>query len=91
MTGNAWQWVADWYGFDHFREQSKTEKVIENPKGPAQSYDPDDGGVAGRRTQARHARRLVPVQRRLLPVAIARARGAAPIHTTRCRTSAFDS
>jgi len=42
MTGNAWQWVADWYGFDHFRDQSKL-KLIENPKGPAQSYDPDDG------------------------------------------------
>jgi len=41
MTGNAWQWVADWYGFDHFREQSKL-KLIGNPKGPAQSYDPDD-------------------------------------------------
>jgi formylglycine-generating enzyme required for sulfatase activity len=44
MTGNAWQWVADWYGFDHFREQSKL-KLIENPRGPAQSYDPDDGAV----------------------------------------------
>jgi formylglycine-generating enzyme required for sulfatase activity len=41
MTGNAWQWVADWYGFDQFREQSKL-KLIENPRGPAQSYDPDD-------------------------------------------------
>ena len=44
MTGNAWQWVADWYGFDHFREQSKLKR-IENPKGPAQSYDPDDGSA----------------------------------------------
>jgi formylglycine-generating enzyme required for sulfatase activity len=44
MTGNAWQWVADWYGFDHFREQSKL-KLVENPKGPARSYDPDDGPV----------------------------------------------
>jgi len=44
MTGNAWQWVADWYGFDHFREQSKLKR-IENPQGPAQSYDPDDGSA----------------------------------------------
>jgi formylglycine-generating enzyme required for sulfatase activity len=44
MTGNAWQWVADWYGFDHFREASK-RKLTANPKGPAQSYDPDDGAV----------------------------------------------
>lgn len=44
MTGNAWQWVADWYGFDHFREQAKLKR-IENPQGPAQSYDPDDGSA----------------------------------------------
>jgi formylglycine-generating enzyme required for sulfatase activity len=41
MTGNAWQWVADWYGFDHFKEQAK-RGAITNPGGPAQSYDPDD-------------------------------------------------
>jgi formylglycine-generating enzyme required for sulfatase activity len=41
MTGNAWQWVADWYGFDHFKEQAKLGSVA-NPSGPAQSYDPDD-------------------------------------------------
>jgi formylglycine-generating enzyme len=44
MTGNAWQWVGDWYGFDHFKEQAKLGKVA-NPSGPAQSYDPDDGEV----------------------------------------------
>jgi formylglycine-generating enzyme required for sulfatase activity len=44
MTGNAWQWVADWYGFDYFRDQAKL-KMIDNPRGPAQSYDPDDGNV----------------------------------------------
>jgi formylglycine-generating enzyme required for sulfatase activity len=44
MTGNAWQWVADWYGFDHFKEQLKLGRVA-NPRGPSQSYDPDDGPV----------------------------------------------
>ena len=44
MTGNAWQWVADWYGFDHFKDQAKRGSVA-NPHGPAQSYDPDDRGV----------------------------------------------
>ena len=44
MTGNAWQWVADWYGFDHFKEQAK-RGAIANPPGPAESYDPDDRGV----------------------------------------------
>jgi formylglycine-generating enzyme len=44
MTGNAWQWVADWYGFDHFRDQAKLGAAA-NPRGPSQSYDPDDGNV----------------------------------------------
>ena len=33
MTGNAWQWVADWYRSDHFRVQAKQSKVID-PQGP---------------------------------------------------------
>jgi sulfatase modifying factor 1 len=45
MTGNAWQWVADWYDADYFREQAKLAKVQVDPKGPAQSYDPEDGNV----------------------------------------------
>ncbi len=44
MTGNAWQWVADWYGADYFQQQAR-KGVIDNPSGPAQSYDPDDRGV----------------------------------------------
>ena len=41
MTGNAWQWVADWYRADYFQQQAGLER-IENPTGPADSYDPDD-------------------------------------------------
>lgn len=41
MTGNAWQWTADWYRADYFLMQSKTE-VTSNPQGPADSYDPED-------------------------------------------------
>lgn len=41
MTGNAWQWVADWYRADYFKQQA-AGKVIVNPVGPADSYDPDD-------------------------------------------------
>ena len=41
MTGNAWQWVADWYGADYFAEQAKRVRAVD-PKGPAQSYDPED-------------------------------------------------
>jgi formylglycine-generating enzyme len=47
MTGNAWQWVSDWYGFDYFAYQAKQngDKLIVNPQGPNQSFDPADPGV----------------------------------------------
>ena len=47
MTGNAWQWVADWYRSDYFAMQSKEfgNSVANNPQGPTNSYDPDDAGV----------------------------------------------
>ena len=47
MTGNAWQWVADWYRTDYFAMQAKEygDKVILNPQGPDQSFDPVDPGV----------------------------------------------
>ena len=47
MTGNAWQWVSDWYGFDYFAQQAKQygNKLIMNPQGPDQSFDPADRGV----------------------------------------------
>jgi len=47
MTGNAWQWVADWYRSDYFAMQSKEfgNSVANNPQGPTSSYDPDDAGV----------------------------------------------
>jgi formylglycine-generating enzyme required for sulfatase activity len=42
MTGNAWQWVADWYRADQFRREASTGSVIDNPAGPAGSWDPAD-------------------------------------------------
>ena len=41
MTGNAWQWVADWYDSDVFARQAKLAKVVD-PQGPAASHDPED-------------------------------------------------
>jgi sulfatase modifying factor 1 len=41
MTGNAWQWVADWYDSDVFAGQAKLAKVVD-PQGPAASHDPED-------------------------------------------------
>ena len=44
MTGNAWQWVADWYEADYFAEQAKLASVVD-PKGPSWSHDPDDASA----------------------------------------------
>lgn len=45
MTGNAWQWVADWYGADYFRKQAAEKGPVNDPKGPATAFDPSDPGV----------------------------------------------
>ena len=45
MTGNAWQWVADWYRADQFRREASAGRVIEDPQGPSDSWDPADAGV----------------------------------------------
>src|SRR5262249_61182851 len=41
MTGNAWQWVSDWYRADYFKMQAGL-KLVGNPAGPGHSYDPAD-------------------------------------------------
>lgn len=46
MTGNAWQWVADWYRADYFALQARRpEGSIADPQGPDRSFDPADPGV----------------------------------------------
>lgn len=47
MTGNAWQWVSDWYRADHFAMQAAAaaKTPIANPQGPESSYDPSEPGV----------------------------------------------
>jgi len=45
MTGNAWQWVADWYRADQFAREAAAGKLQDNPRGPGDSFDPSEPGV----------------------------------------------
>jgi formylglycine-generating enzyme required for sulfatase activity len=42
VTGSVWQWTADLYRADAFRLQRARSEVAVNPKGPGDSFDPED-------------------------------------------------
>jgi formylglycine-generating enzyme required for sulfatase activity len=48
MSGNVWQWTSDWYRPDYYQMLAAQHDVVRNPRGPADSYDPSDPGVAKR-------------------------------------------
>jgi sulfatase modifying factor 1 len=48
ITGNVWQWTADWYRSDYYAQLSAPGPVARNPHGPPNSNDPDEPGVPKR-------------------------------------------
>jgi formylglycine-generating enzyme required for sulfatase activity len=46
LSGNVWEWTADWYRSDYYKTLADHGGVARNPQGPSDSFDPGEPGVA---------------------------------------------
>jgi formylglycine-generating enzyme required for sulfatase activity len=44
VSGNVWQWVADWYRYDAYANVPSRNELVD-PQGPSNSYDPEEPGL----------------------------------------------